>query len=402
VAGAAYVFHMNGITPKALYNPYYHSAVSIPNGDGLIFPYVSELQKEDDGTVPEIIQQYFLHAIGSDAEDAALMLEFIKSGWGNIKATEQGQILTHLYSGIKLAIDTGAAIRVLFGTTYSGFSLHGKGWGVVFNGSLIEPQPYTDLQAHFDDAFPGHGALFKILDLLNMTDAERALEKTTPPATIHTLRNLILQHGYNVNNEQAIKAAAIHLHFVQQPYLTMNSNNIEKVLDAISLPASQDHLLPMNPLYILSPNRTHRLLSAFGDHGFTFMIPSGRAMSLDSTEFSYKEKTGKKKGEVHVVTKMYYQIVPIGKATTDFDLTMNTKDVHSPIGTPLARKASSKSVFRELTGNSATQVLGALRRAVGVVITNPGVGGLNKRGAPGGIANTDNKRAKLNANMDDI
>jgi hypothetical protein len=398
---ACYVLHMNGIQSKTTYRPYYHSSASLPNNDGLIFPYVSELSKEDDGTVPEVIERYFFHALDNDAQGCALVFESIKSGWGNIKRTSQGHILAHLYSGIKLAIDTGAEIKILFGTEYSGFSLHGKGFGIVFNGSLIEPVPYGELQPHFDDTFPGHGALVKILDLLNMTPEEKATAKATPPTTIHVLRAIILRHGYNVNNEQAIKAAAVHLKFVAQPYLAMNSFNITKILDAMSQPASQDHQYPMNPLYILSPNRDHRLLSAFGDHGFTFRIPSGRAIDLDSTEFSYKEKSGKAKGAIHIVTKMHYQIVPIGKALTDFDVTRTMKNVFSPVGTPLSRKASSKSVFRELTGNSATEVLGALRRAVGVTIVQGGAGGSNKRGNSGDL-NADNKRVKLDAAMDDI
>lgn len=399
--GAAYVVHMNGITPKATYNPYYHSSASLPNDKGFIFPYVSELAKEDDGTVPEVIEKYFIKCLSDTAEGCAMVLETLKSAWGNIKKTEHGNRLAHLYSGIRMAIESGAAIKVLYGTEYSGFSIHGQGYGIVFNGSLLEPASHTDLQDHFDDTFPGHGALTKIIDLLNMTPAEKVTAKATPPTTIHVLRSLILRHGYNVNNEQAIKAAAVHLRFVSQPYLTLNASNIAKILDAMSAPQSQDHQYPMNPLYILSPNRDHRLLSAFGDHGFTFLIPSGRAISLDSTEFSYKEKKGKNKGDVHTVTKMFYQIVPIGKALTDFDVMRTSKDVHSPIGTELMRKSSTKSVFRELTGNSATEVLGALRKAVGVTMVNPAGGSGNKRGAPGS-GNTDNKRRKLEQDMDDI
>jgi len=399
-----YVMHMNGQTSFSTYNPYFGSKASLPNNSGFLFPYVSELAKEDDTSfVPDIINEYFFHALGNTKEQASGVMEQIRSGWGNIRKTEHGDILAHIWSGIKLAITTGAGIKLMWGTKYDGFCLFGKGFCLYTQGLLQEPVSYDVLQAHFDDSLPQINALHKILDVLRMSPKELAAAKATPPTTIHQLRNLITRHGYNVNDEQTIRSLALHLYFPSQPYLALNAHNISKVLDAITASPANDHLLPMNPLYLLSQIRSHRLLSAFGDHGFTFMIPGGRVIPLTNTDFSYKEsKKGKKTGDSVTVTKMHIQVVPIEQAMRDWDKVVASKDVHSPIGTPLARKASSLSLFREFSGNSGTEVLASLRRAVGVVVGTGGIASGGKRKAADQGAGGGSKKAKTDEAMDDI
>jgi hypothetical protein len=99
---------------------------------------------------------------------------------------------------------------------------------------------------------------------------------------------------------------------------------------------------------------------------------------------------------------MHVQIVPLAKATADLDTVFRTKDVHSPIGTPLAKKASTLSVYREFTDNAATEVLAALRTAAGVTINVTTPGNPLKRGAGGDGAGGLSKKANLKRNMRDI
>jgi hypothetical protein len=133
------------------------------------------------------------------------------------------------------------------------------------------------------------------------------------------------------------------------------------------------------------------------------MIPGGRVIPLTNTDFSYKEsKKGKKTGDSVTVTKMHIQVVPIEQAMRDWDKVVASKDVHSPIGTPLARKASSLSLFREFSGNSGTEVLASLRRAVGVVVDTGGVVSGGKRKAADQGAGGGSKKAKTDKAMDDI
>jgi hypothetical protein len=395
----SYVFHMNGLTPVATYNIYIGSSSSIPNHSGFLFPYVADLAKDEDNLVPEIIEKYFFKCLANDRDTALGVLENIKTGWGVIRKTEYGYEMAHIFSAIQLAIDTGALVKLIYGVRYAGFVLSGEQFSLYHRGSILDPVSYVDLQGAFDDAVPSTTALNKILELINLDAADLVKYKTSDrPTTIHQLKSLILSKGYNVNNEQGIRSAALHLSFPAQPYLVINAHNIARIFNAMVETPTQDHMYPLHPLYLLSSNRNHRLLSAFGEHGPTFLIPTGRHMDLDGT-FSYKDKKGAKTS--HTVTKMHCQIVPIGKATQDLDTMLKEKKVYSPIGTPLMRQISTLSVYREFSDNAGTEVLSAIRRAAGVAPSNTtmGAGGSGKRKAGTDLTGAA-KKAKVDSAMD--
>jgi len=372
----------------------------MPNAPGFLFPFVDELAKPDDeGLIPLIFKDHFYNTLGNDANTCAIVFENLKSGWGILKETDIGHRLAHLYTGIDLALRTGAGIKMLWnGFDYAGYHLYGTHFNIVHQGALLDPAPYVDLQASYDDTLPHANSLTAILDLVNYaTPADRTAQPVI--TSVQMLRGVIQRWGYNINNEQAIRSHALQLKF-QQPFLPINASNIANVLRAFTQPEAVDGGFPLHPLYLLSANRHHRLWSSFGAHGPTFLIPGGRIIPLTGN-FSWTEKArvGKSKIE-HQVTRMHCQVVPIEKAVADLDLVLSKKDIHSPIGTPLARKASSLSLFREFKDASATDVLAALRLAAGVVLT--GSGNPRKRQAsPIGVAGSS-KKQKIESSMDDI
>jgi len=400
-----YVFHMNGLQPLVTYRPYISSVTDLPNQGGFLFPYVEDLSKPDTmNIVPDIIERYFFEALGESKEIASGVLSNIRAGWGNIRETDLGQVLAHLSTGIKLSIETGAGIKVIYNTGYKGFLLYGNGFQIVHRGELLDPASHAELVDAFDTALPHNNSLGNIMNLLNYANAIDRAAGQARVTSMHLLRVEIRTVGYNVNNEQAIRVNALNLNFPTQPFLGINAHNIAIVLRAMTQPEAVDSGFPLHPLYLLSQNRNHRLWSAFGATGPTFMIPGGRVIPLTGT-FSYKEKVRAGKAQVeHTVNKMHIQVVPIEKAIQDLDLVLTSKDVHSPIGTPLARKASSLSIYREFKDKAATDVLAALRQAAGVVVTNQGAANPRIRNAQaaglgqggGGV------RRRIDSAMDDI
>jgi hypothetical protein len=144
--------------------------------------------------------------------------------------------------------------------------------------------------------------------------------------------------------------------------------------------------------------------------GYADIQPAMDNVALDAMKGRYNaveiEVHGKpalwKTGDSVTVTKIYIQVVPIEQAMRDWDKVVASKDVHSPIGTPLARKASSLSLFREFSGNSGTEVLASLRRAVGVVVGTGGIASGGKRKAADQGAGGGSKKAKTDEAMDNI
>jgi hypothetical protein len=369
---STYVFHMNGITDPAAFNPIVGSKASLPNYPGFLFPFVQELAKADDGLVPQGIEDYFFGMLGGHKDVNSQVLMNLRSAWGVIKETEMGDCLAHLYSGIKIALESGGSLKIIYGTKYDGFVLSGSQFNLLFRGDLLEPASFQELQEAFDGALPHTIALNSIINLINWKDDAEKTLKTQSIPTIHALRKLLHEQGYLNTNEQAIRQHALLLAFPSQPYLSVNAHNVALILKAFTQSDSGDTQFPINPLYILSSNRRHRLWSAFGQYGPTFLIPGGQVMSLESANFSYKEKIkGSKVRQEHMVNRMHIQIVPIEKAILDLDTVLTKKDVHSPVGTQMARKASSVSLFREFAGPAGTEVLAALRLACGIVHSAP-------------------------------
>jgi len=400
-----FIFHMNGLTALTTYNPYISSVTELPTNPGFIFPFVEDLSKPDSvNFVPSVIEDYFFEALGGSKEIATGVLSNIRAGWGNIKETDLGQWLCHLATGIKLSIETGAGIKVIYTTGYRGFLLYGGGFQLYHRGELLEPATHQEIADAFDNALPHSNSLDGILALLNYTSAIDRAAGRNRVTSMHSLRKEIYDRGYNVNNEQAIRSFALHLNFTTHPYLGINAHNIAIILRAMTQPEAIDAGFPIHPLYLLSTNRNHRLWSAFGATAPTFMIPGGRVIPLTGT-FSYTEKVRAGKAKVeHSVHKMHIQVVPLEKAIQDLDRVLTSKDVHSPIGTPLARKASTLSIYREFKDRAATDVLAALRQAAGVQVTNQG--GSNQRvrnAAAAGLAQGGGGvRRRIDSAMDDI
>jgi hypothetical protein len=395
-----YSFHMNGITDTDTYSGYYfHSVANLPNSSGFLFPYKADLAREDDSLVINCIEKYFLYALGDDAETAAQVFQNLKAGWGVIKSTSLGDVLTHIYSGIELALTTGAAVKLMAHQTYTGFVLFGEEFQLLYLGELLEPAPAAELVAAFDDANPHTQALQNIFEKLNFPDDLARQNALGGIGSIHQLRNVILAVGFNINDLQVIKANATQLNFTMVPYLILNPHNVARVLNAMAGPESEDVHFPLHPSVMLQDNRRHRLLSAFGAYAPTFLIPGGRAMDLASSTFSYAAKQkGKKTGQVVTVSKMHWLTVPLEKAVLDLETVIAKKEVHSPFGTALVKRSSSVSLLREIEGESASAVLSALRKVAGVVV-QAGEGGGRKRKADeqGGSAG---KRAKVASAFD--
>jgi len=398
----AYVFHMNGLTDPLTYNPFVHSSPMIPTYDGFIMPYEKELSRPDDEKVViDIIKQWFFTALADSADVAEVVFQNLKAGWGIIKETDMGEALAHLYTGINLAIVTGARIKVIYGTSYDGFLLQGDHFQIYHQGSLMDPAPYAELVADMDNAVPHTRSLTNILAVLNYPDdvARNAALGTIHSA--HDLKREISTHGYNVNNEQVIKQNAQYLVFPHQPFLSINAHNIVLVLKAMTQAESVDAGFPLHPLYLLSPNRRHRLWSSFGAHAPTFLIPNGRHVELTGN-FTWTEKVRAGKAKVsHSITRMHIMVVELADAMRDLDKMFADKMVYSPLGTPIVRKASSNSVLREFKDNSATDILASLRTAAGITVTGVVAQNLKRKagnqGGPGGT-----KKQKVDSNMEDV
>jgi hypothetical protein len=385
---------MNLPEPFLAYNYTVTSKADLPNSGGLLFPFVAALCKPDSETVYDTLQRYFFHALGSDLLVAKTVLSNIKVALGVLKQTMWGDELAHMYSCIRLCLETGAAAKVMTtsANVYQGFFLYGGSFQILHLNDLYESSTYEDIQIAFESASPHHAALTNIMEKVNFAD-DLERQNIFPTITnVYSLAKIIREKGYNANDEQSIRQNAVNLIFPNDNYLPITANNISRVFLAMTTSGDEEARFPVHPLAVLEKDKKKRLLSAFGAHAPTFLVPGGRSMSLTSKEFTYKVKEGKSKVD-KTVTKMYCQVVPLEKAQKDLDTVLTSKTVHSLIGTNLARRASTVSLTREFEGTSGTQVLAALRSVVGVSV---GTGAGVKRKAEDDL-NDESRKKRVDA-----
>jgi hypothetical protein len=363
-------FWMNLPTPFAAHEGYIHSDNDIPNDSGLLFPYELGLARDDHHTIPKVLESYFFNILGGTAIEAQMMLHFLCEGWKELKMTRWGHELAHAFTGIRLAFETGAGIRVLVGPTghYGGFFLTGGCFQVLCGNKLRHSQTFATLQSEFASTSQHSSALTSLFSMLTFpSDIERASAMSGCTSMTQVSR-VIRTQGYNINDRERMAKYLTYIQFPADVFLSANATNVARVLKVIANGIGEESL-PMHHLAVLDTVLAHRCLSAFGAGIPSFIFEGGRRMEL-SGQFSFKQKTKIRGKPVEVlVNTMYACIKPYKQACDDFDRVLSEKAVYTLAGTSRGGNASTKSLQREYDGIHGTEILSALRSVAKVVVS---------------------------------
>jgi hypothetical protein len=354
-------------------------ANDIPGDNTLLFPFVSALAREDDDMVLSTINRYMFGLLGESEEVALGVYTVMKEGWGVLKNTMWGDELAHLYSCIKLCFMTGAMGRVIVtpNNIYQGFILIGTGYSLIQHDVTYTPVTKADFSKAFKSSSPHTSSFLELLDLVNFPDDMARVAAKASYNKTYQIALAFRQFGYNSNDEERIRRLARNLVFPLDNPIPITSINVTNVLTAMSSESISEENFPLHYQAILEKDRRNRLLSAFGSTGPSFLIPGGRSVTLDGN-FEYT-MTVKGKKETKTTTRMFAIIVPWAKACEDLATLLVNHTVLTPIGTPLAGRASSFSMIREYSGPGGASVLGSLRSICGVSMTGASTSAAGKR-----------------------
>jgi hypothetical protein len=338
----------------------------IPDQGIIIFPFHKDLAKDDRDTVLTTIQRYFRGLLGSNAKESETCFQRIKESWGNLSITPWGDELAHLYSGIRASLETGTKLNIF--TTpqnlYQGFILIGYGYECVQWGEKYTPMTNAQFAIAFPQASPHISSFLSLLDIINFPDdMQREGAKETITST-SLLSSAFRTFGYDANKETRIVELAKHLSFPADFALPCTAKNVSDVLMAMT--GNYSGSFPVHPSALLERDLKKRLLSAFGAAAPSFLVPGGRNMTLEGA-FEYQTTIGQgKQKKVVKTTRIFVHIVPLTQAFKDLDQVIASKNIQSPIGTPIANRASSMSLLREFNQAGGTSVLAALKSLCGV------------------------------------
>lgn len=401
-AGAGHVVaHANVFSDPSTFNYVVTSAAQIPNHhSGLLFPYVSELGRPDSKTVPRVLDTYFKGLLGSDSQDAEDTFQDIKSAWGNILETEWGNVVTHLYQCIDLALTAQSTVRIISDSNtgmYGGCVILGGRYDLFLESATITPVPHADLTLAFPHASPHSHALTRIFGFMMYPDQATRDAAQLLVTNIRDIHLQLMSHPVAKSSEAEVTNLAHMLRFAGQPeYLNSNAHNIARILRAIADPTTNISQIPLHPLAIFEHERKYQLLSAFGAHAPSFRVPGGKQMSLEGS-FSVTERNTSGGRIARDVKKIGCILVPFEKAKTDYDQVVSTKSILNPFGNQLGNRMSAQTILRTYEGPSAQDIITALRSVAGIsVTTNAGApSGSRKRGASPGTSGAPAKKRAL-------
>lgn len=119
-----------------------------PKGSaGLFFPYVQGMNSQDYTTLPSIFIEHFIRVLGNDAHSILKAVKTFKSDVSSICGTATGIMLTHLFTGIDLALKTQARLYVIMeGYEYLGFSLLGNSFGINLPNRIYYPRSWASIE----------------------------------------------------------------------------------------------------------------------------------------------------------------------------------------------------------------------------------------------------------------
>lgn len=355
------------------------NASEVPDEGIIIFPFHKDLAKDDRDTVMTTIQRYFMNLLGADKKEADACFQRIRESWGNIAITPWGDELAHIYSGIRAALVTGGKVRIF--TTpqnlYQGFILIGYGYECVQWGEEYTPMSNGQFVNAFMKASPHVSSLHSLLDMINFPDDMARQSAQVQISSTALLSEAFRQYGYDANKETRIKELARHLAFPSDFALPCTAKNVSDILTAMA--GGYSGTFPVHPSALLERDLKRRLLSAFGAAAPSFLVAGGRNMQLDGA-FEYQTTIGQgRTKKVVKTTRIFAHIVPLSQAYKDMDQVIATKTIQSPIGTPIANRASSMSLLREYSQAGGASVLASLKNLCGVSLeAGPSTG--DKRG----------------------
>jgi hypothetical protein len=372
------------------------STRDLPNDSSMFFPFVHDLAREDKIQVIQVVRRYFFGLLGVDAESANVMMDEIKGGWGVIAGTVWGAELAHVYAGVQLAFETGAALKIMASSSkkYQGFLLSGRGYHLRIGDNICRPLTYVDSQAAFDKASPHLDSLTKIYGEIQFVDDMARSGRLLEVKSIGDVAKDLREIGYPSDQKDNIHKWARNLDFPSDIYLPITAHNICRVFGAMTSGDILEGSFPVHHLAIFEREKRRRLLSAFGAMVPSFQVTGGRAMSLTGS-FQYKSASKKGTKEPMSTNTIFCVVVPFQKGCEDLAKTIQDKQVLNPVGTPLASRASSLSLLREFRDKSGTDVISTLRSLCGVTMDTSGLGsGKGKRKADDEEEGSSTKKIK--------
>lgn len=383
---------VNLVQPFTTYDYAIRSTSDIPQGyNYLFFAYLRDLAIEDKETVPAVIERYFLHTLGSNSEECIEALEEVKSSWGVLRTTDWGKMITHLYKGIEIAMETQSVVRPFIqGAAYHGFILIGGGYTISVSNKIFRPQPYEHIVESINKHLPFSAAWEKVKKILKEYKAvedANVVDNLESTADVDALIRSDDDFNLSMQDRKEILEEIRKTALPGDRFLPPTISNVIKCLKGIKLGLPMG---PLHPIALLSDDVVLRGLSMFGNTAPSFLVPGGRKMPLSKPFESVIKQKGKETISKNV-NKVASVLVPLDTAVADLKTVLKEGYILNPFANNITR-ASTSAIVKTYDGDGCLDILASLRELAGVSLSDDP---RNKRSRDDDVEAGSSKRSRM-------
>lgn len=324
--------HIPKAKPSTAPESLFGSPTTMPTLPGLCFPYFPNMIETDMNFVSSIVRTYFLECLGDTREAILGGYKTLKGAMGALASTPTGNVLQHIFCGIKLAIEAQARLYLFIdGRRYTGFSLHGWYFSVSLDGYKHTPIPYDQLLPKVRLIDEHAVAVAQIMERLSKlriggkkVAKNRILEARSAIATSpRQLADFIRTFDELEDAEaQEIEKLANKLSFPQR-YLEFS---VENILYAVDLLAGKSFPPDDKPMFYRGGTLTTRnpalsIFAMFGQEGFSFRTVGGKAQTVPAStdaDTLFRPYVGKGNKEVKPTPTMIISKRSLGLCVDDW------------------------------------------------------------------------------------
>jgi len=304
--------HIPKAKPSTVPESIHGLPTAIPTLPGLAFPFFDGILADDMNFVSSVIRTYFLESLGDTRDEILACYSSLKGSLGSLASTPTGMVLQHIFSGVKLAIESQARLFLIIDNgKYLGYTIHGWYFTVSLDGYKHRPLEYGKLLEEVRRIDEHSVAVAEIMARLS----KLKLRSTRKPPTRKLLLDrkekclanprelaaLLSEIDLDDEDERLeIERVANRLAYPQRFWEV----TADRILEAIDLLLAQSFPAVDVPMYTRGGVLTSRdpvvsVLAAFGFESFSFKNPGGtprkvpREASSDTLFAPYKGKGGK-------------------------------------------------------------------------------------------------------------
>lgn len=304
------------------------------------------------------MNHYFIKCLGDTTEDIVEGFNDFRQGWGNIRRTRTGVMMSVLAVAIQVAIRAQAqAVPLFLQGRFSGVVISGGGFTINLERVVYRPVSYANLKSEIPKV-DTHAVSLRRIRQLQATDAAKAAVDGV--TTMGQLRAVLLSTWTieSTNKDEILKAAK-GLNFGEKHW-GINVNTLTNAFSLIVNTTQSLDLLPIHYTQIYETERSRVVWSCFGGMAPTFRIPGGRALSLEGPMVTMMRGRDGKKQPSAEISKVACRNVVLEVALRDLDMMMERKEILNPFATPNQR-VSQMNQDRFFTSDDGKAVIAGLR-----------------------------------------